>query len=100
MPELDPNDNGYRSRKMVMAYVVIALISGGYMALARWPSLYVAYAEFCMALLAAASIYSGGNAAVKWMAARNRPQAQVEASPEPVKPRKAPKGPPVEPDHG
>lgn len=66
----DHKDGGIRSRKMVMAYVTVLLITGGFLATGVWPALHVAYGEFVMGVLAAASIYAGGNTAVKWMSAR------------------------------
>lgn len=63
---------GYRSRKMVMAYVVMALGSVGFVMTAVWPALGVTFAEYCMFLLGAASIYASSNAAVKWMTAKQQ----------------------------
>jgi hypothetical protein len=45
---LDPADGGYMSRKMIMAYVSIALGTAGYVAASRWPSLSTVYSEYCM----------------------------------------------------
>lgn len=72
-------DGGYRSRKMVMAYVVMALGSAGYAATGYWPALGVTFAEYCMFLLGAASIYASSNAAVKWMTARQQLQQKQTA---------------------
>lgn len=65
---MDYSDSGYKSRKMVMAYVVIFLMSLGFLAAGKWTSLSVVYGEFIMGLLAATSIFTGANAAIKWMA--------------------------------
>lgn len=72
---------GYRSRKMVMAYVTMLMGSLGYISVGRWPALAVVFTEYCMFLLGAATIYSGSNTAVKWMAARVATQ-KVAADPE------------------
>lgn len=79
-------DGGYKSRKMVMAYVVIFLMTLGFLAVGKWPALEAAYPELCIGLLGAASIYSGGNAAVKWIGARAR-RSRPEESPPPEESR-------------
>ena len=65
------NDGGYKSRKMVMAYVTMAIMTIVYLLSARYPALNVSFSEFCMAILGAASIYIGGNTAVKWITSKN-----------------------------
>ena len=66
----DHSDGGYRSRKMVMSYVVMGLMTLGFAGTALWPALQAAYAEYCMSLMGASGIYIGGNTFVKWMSAR------------------------------
>lgn len=51
-----------------MAYVAILLITLGFLATGKWPSLAVAYGEFIIGLLSATTIFTGANTAVKWMA--------------------------------
>lgn len=63
-------DGGYKSRKLTMAYVCLALMTMGFFATARWPSLAAVYMEYNMAVLAAASIYTGGNTITKWIQAK------------------------------
>lgn len=85
---------GYGSRKLHMAYVVMGLLCLGFAAAGIWPSLAVVYAEYCMAVLGAASIYAGANSAVKWIAGRNLPAASTSS---PVKKSGLQLGPPIEP---
>ncbi len=76
-----PADGGYKSRKLTLAYVALVLMTVGFFATARWPSLASTYMEFNMAVLAAASIYTGGNTLSKWINARKaatkKPKAPV-----------------------
>ena len=76
-----PDDGGYKSRKLTLAYVALVLMTVGFFATARWPSLASTYMEFNMAILAAASIYTGGNTLSKWINARKaatkKPKAPV-----------------------
>lgn len=67
---IDLKDGGYKSRKMVMAYVVMVLMMAGFFSTARWPTLAVAFAELCFGLLGAASIFAGSTTLSKWAAAR------------------------------
>lgn len=81
-----------KGRKLRLAYLSIALIAVGFLATGLWGPLATTYGEFIMGLLAAASIYSGGNVAAKWLYLRNGGSAEAEPA------KKAPKkGPPVEP---
>jgi hypothetical protein len=68
-------DRGYKSRKLHMAYVVMALGTIGFLLTGWWPALGLSYPEYCMFLLGASGIYVGGNAAVKWMGAKQAPSA-------------------------
>src|SRR4051812_33853027 len=68
---LDPKDGGYKSRKMWMAYAVMGLVTVGFFATGKWPALGVTFAEYCMAVLGATTIYVGGNSMTKWLTARN-----------------------------
>lgn len=86
---IDPKDNGYKSRKMVMSYVAMALGTLGYLATGIWPGLAVTYAEFCMFLIGATSVYVGGNTAVKWAVARSGRPTSVADQPEPQEPPRA-----------
>ena len=75
---------------MVMSYVTVLLITAGFAATGIWPALHVAYGEFIMGILAAASIYAGGNTAVKWMptrAAASTPAPPPGAKPPPGGPK-------------
>lgn len=78
-------DGGYRSRKMVMAYVCLVLMTCGFFATAKWPALTTSYMEYNMAVLAAASIYTGGNTLTKWIQAKN-PRLKKKATAPAVKP--------------
>lgn len=69
-------DGGVRSRKMIMAYVVMAAGSLAWIATARWPALAATLAELYMFLLGAAGMFMGANAAVKWMGAKTIIQPQ------------------------
>ena len=51
-----------------MAYIVILLITLGFLATGHWPALAAVYSEFIMGVLGAASIFTGANTAIKWMA--------------------------------
>lgn len=81
------NDGGYRSRKMVMAYVCLGLTTVAFFATARWPALIPAYMEYNLAVLAAASIYTGGNTLTKWIQARNAPKKKKVVAPAPPGPK-------------
>lgn len=63
-------DGGYKSRKLTMAYVCLILMTMGFFATARWPALAAVYMEYNMAVLAAASIYTGDNTITKWIQAK------------------------------
>jgi hypothetical protein len=76
----DYKDRGYKSRKMVMAYVVMALGTLGYLAAGHWHGLAVVYPEYCMFLIGASGVYVGGNAAAKLIAARNPRKYAPESS--------------------
>jgi hypothetical protein len=58
---------------MWMTYFVILLMALGYLAVVVWPGLAAIYAQYCTSLLAATTIYTGGNAAVKWMGTKIHP---------------------------
>lgn len=60
-----------------MAYVVMAMITFGWFMTAKYPALQITFAEYCMALLAGASIFAGSNVASKWVLAKNVPQEPV-----------------------
>lgn len=68
------NDGGYKSRKMIMAYVVMLLGTIGYIATGKWSALSMMYPQYCMFLLGSASIYISGNTIVKWLANRKNLQ--------------------------
>lgn len=78
---IDHKDGGFKSRKMIMAYVVLVMILAGFALAGHWSSLTVIYGEYCTALLAGATIYTGSNALVKWMAAKAGPQNQQPPTP-------------------
>ena len=65
------SDKGYASRKLHMAYFIMGLGTGAFLATGKWPSLVTVFPEYCMFLLASASIYAGTNAAVKWISAKS-----------------------------
>lgn len=67
-----------------MAYVAMALIFLGFLLIAKYEALKIVYAEFCMAILGATTVYVGGNSIVKWMGAKNK------AAPEEQSPEKSP----------
>lgn len=60
-------DGGFKSRKMLMAYVVMFLGSAAWFATAFWPGLAVNFNQYCMFLLGAAGLFVTGNVAVKWV---------------------------------
>lgn len=70
-------DGGYKSRKMVMAYVTMLMILIGFGLIAWFPALSVVYAEYCAGIITAASIYAGGNLLVKHLATK----AKVDDTP-------------------
>lgn len=67
-------DGGMRSRKMIMAYIVMAAGLGAWVMTAFYPALAVTLAELYMFLLGAAGMFMGANAAVKWMGAKTTVQ--------------------------
>ena len=56
---IDLTDNGYASKKMVMAYVSMILIFGGAVLAANWASFLPLYSTMIGGILASASIYTG-----------------------------------------
>jgi hypothetical protein len=80
---MDYSDNGYKSRKMVMSYIVILLISLGFLGTGVWPALAASFGTFIMGILAAASIFTGANTAVQWMAHQANLKG-IGATPDPV----------------
>ncbi len=70
MSGFDHKDGGFKSRKMIIAYVAMIFVAGGYWLTAIHPALATVYAEYCMGVLGAAAIYAGSNSAVKWMSSR------------------------------
>lgn len=66
-------DGGYKSRKMVMAYVVMLIGSVAWAFTARYPALAASLSELYMFLLGAASLFISGNVAVKWMGSKTTP---------------------------
>jgi hypothetical protein len=63
-------DGGYKSRKMIMAYVIMVLGIGAFGLTARFPALAASLSELYMFLLGAASLFISGNVAVKWVGSR------------------------------
>lgn len=63
-------DGGFKSRKMIMAYVVMILGFGAWLFTARYPALAASLSELYMFLLGAASLFISGNVAVKWMGSK------------------------------
>jgi len=64
-----------------MAYIVMILGLGAWLLTAKYPALAVTLAELFMFLLGAAGLYVSGNAAVKWMSAKNGPQEESPPKP-------------------
>lgn len=79
------NDNGFKSRKMLMAYASMVLMLLGYALTALSPGLSVVYGEYVMGILGAATIYSGSNSFVKWSSFRNNEKKVAVPPPEPPK---------------
>lgn len=78
-------DKGFKSRKMIMAYVAMALITLGFLAIGVWPAMHVAYAEFCIGVLSATTIFTGMDTATKLIGARFSNAAQpAKVAPRPV----------------
>lgn len=61
-----PKDGGYRSRKMVMAYIAMLLICLAFAAVGKWESLRPVYPELIMGILGATTIFTGGNVVTKF----------------------------------
>lgn len=74
---VDYKDNGFKSRKMIMTYVVLLLGTVGFIITGYWPALAVTFPEYCMFLIGASGVYIGGNAAIKWVAARSQRPTSV-----------------------
>lgn len=85
------SDGGWKSRKMWMAYVAMVLILGGYLVSGYWTTLHVVYPEYVMGILAATSIFTAGNAGVKWMGRSATPPPETPAKPVPPPSAPAPK---------
>ena len=71
----------YKSRKLTLAYVAMSLITAAYFLTGVFKELVVAFPEYCMALLGAAAIYSGTNAATKFI------QTKAPVTPKVLKPK-------------
>lgn len=74
-------DGGFKSRKMIMVYVTIVLITAGFLAIGRWNALNVSYSTFCSSLLAAAAVYTVGNGAVKLIGSKAKADPSPPADP-------------------
>lgn len=102
---LDPNDGGWKSRKLWHSVFTSFLIVAGAVVCGKYPAMVPVYPEMAMALVATLSIFAGANVAGRWTIARNAPQlAAAQSAPEPA-PTPAPKKkkepvvePPVEPE--
>jgi hypothetical protein len=81
----DITDGGTSSRKMWMAYAALVLITGGYVITAWKPELKDLYTNYTVAVLGAASIYSGTNAAVKYLHLKHGPKPKLVKKSVPVK---------------
>jgi hypothetical protein len=86
------DQNGFKSRKLLLVYLVLFLLSLGYLAAGKWDSLAVVYPVFCMSVLSAAGLYHGSNLGVKWLTTRNplsssAPQDDSEDEASPADPK-------------
>lgn len=52
---------GYKSAKLHMSYVIMALMTFGWLATAKWQALVVTFPEYIMGLLTASGIAFTGN---------------------------------------
>jgi hypothetical protein len=79
----------FKSRKMVMSYVTIILITAAFLASGWRPNLTPALPEFYMAVIAATGVYVGGNITGKYVALRHGPSVPKNrraTDPKPPKP--------------
>jgi hypothetical protein len=80
---MDAKDGGFKSRKMIISYVSILMIFLGFVLTAKYQALTVSFGEYCMGILAAASIYAGSNAATKWIFAKSQSSKKKDSEDEP-----------------
>lgn len=82
------DQNGFKSRKLVTTYLVLLLITLGYLAAGIWPSLATLYSTFCMSALGAAGLYHGANGGVKWLTSKSgKPEPEADDPDAPEKPK-------------
>jgi len=67
MDSIDLSDSGYASRKLHISYVVMLLVTIGYIATGKWPALSETYSQYIMGLLSGAGLYLGSNTLTKWV---------------------------------
>ena len=65
---MDPNDRGVR--KFRIALLTMGLVVFGYVLCQPFPRLEPLYSEYCVALIAAAGVFSGSNVLEKYRSAR------------------------------
>jgi hypothetical protein len=82
---LDASDNGFKSRKMIMAYVTMGLITLGWLLGGRFPGLQKNFVEFCDALLWTGGMYVGGSSIKQLLVSRLAIKAAPQAAPQPAK---------------
>ncbi len=68
---LDPTDGGYSSRKMIMSYAAMGLISGGSLVCAHWPAFGANYPTLVGGILGALTVYCGVNVANSFVASKH-----------------------------
>jgi hypothetical protein len=73
----DHRDGGYKSRKMVMTYVVMGLGTFGYLVTGHWPALVTVFPEYCAFLIGTSAVFTGANTAIKWMSSKLSPPAEA-----------------------
>lgn len=76
-------DGGYKSRKMVMSYVAMAILTAGFLAAGKWGGLQPVFGEFIAGILGCASIYIGGNTAVRWISSSKKTKTKEETDGQP-----------------
>lgn len=75
---MDTSDGGYSSRKMMMALVTMGFITVGAVSCGFWPALIPIYDTFSNGIIGALAIYTGGNAATKWVLSKKTQPVKEE----------------------
>lgn len=83
--QFDPNDGGYSSRKLHLAYFTMFAIFGSAVLAANWPPFAPLFPTLIGGLLAGAGIYNVSNVSSQWVTSKHiQGMATIAADPTPA----------------